>query len=130
MLQSTTPRAGLAAPSDTRGDNGADPVHGREWKTGDDDLQFACTFALPATRVCAASDPSCDCAGTKNPPVCGATSGEQLRGKAYPTIRELRVAKELGDRGVAGSICAADAALGYAATMSVLADRLAPRLKK
>jgi hypothetical protein len=129
MLQSTGPRTGLAGPSDTRGDNGTDPVSGREWNTGNDDLQFACTFALPATRTCAATDPSCDCAGPKNPPLCGATLGDQIRGKAYPTIRELRVAKELGDRGIAGSICPTDAALGYVSTMTTLADRLAPRIK-
>jgi hypothetical protein len=29
----------------------------------------------------------------------------QVRGKAYPTIRELRLARTLGDSGVVGSIC-------------------------
>jgi len=130
MVQSTTARTGLPAPSAVAGDNGTDPVHGREWSTGDDDLQFACTFALPVVRTCTASDPSCDCAGSKNPPLCGATTGQQIRGKAYPTIRELRVAQGLGDRGIVGSICPTDAVQGYASTMSTLADRLAPRLKK
>ena len=132
MVQSTVPRAGLVPPSQTPGDNGSDPVNGREWLTNDDDLQFACTFALAAPRTCASSDPSCDCAQmpSRNPPLCGTTSGQQTRGKAYPTVRELRVAKALGDRGVVGSVCAADAAQGYTTTMQILADRLAPRLAK
>ncbi len=132
MIQSTSPRAGLAPPSGTPGDNGSDPVNGREWNTGNDDLQFACTFALATPRTCAATDPSCDCAqqSSRNPPLCGATSGQQTRGKAYPTVRELRVAKALGDRGVVGSVCAADAAQGYTTTMGLLADRMAPRLAK
>jgi len=94
-------------------------------------LQFACTFALATPRTCTSSDPSCDCAQpSRNPPLCGATSGQQTRGKAYPTVRELRVAKALGDRGVVGSVCAADATQGYTTTMQILADRLAPRLAK
>lgn len=130
MIPSLGARSGLPAPTNTRGDNGTDPVHGREWDTGGNDLQFACTFTLPATRVCTAADTSCDCADSKNPPLCGATLGEQIKGKAYPTTRELRVAKELGDRGVVGSICPTNAALGFDATLNALADRLAPRLKK
>jgi hypothetical protein len=130
MIQSTRPRAGLPPASAERGENGSDPVHGREWDTADDDLQFACTFPLIPARTCTQSDPSCDCAGSKNPPLCAASLGEQVAGKAYPTIRELRVAKALGERGVAGSICPASAAAGYAPTMTVLADRIAPHLVK
>ncbi len=129
MIQSTTPRAGLIPPSQTVGDNGSDPVNGREWDTNNNDLQFACTFALAAPRTCASSDPSCDCGRSgSNPPLC-APGGQQTRGKAYPTVRELRVAKALGDRGVVGSVCAGDAAQGYTATMAILADRIGPRLQ-
>jgi len=127
MRQSTVPRGTLAGPSDTRGDNGTDPVHGREWNTNKDDLQFACTFQLSTLRNCTAQDPSCDCAlAERNPPLCSATLGEQTRGKAYPTHRPLRVARALGERGIVGSICAAS---GYADTMSLIATRLAPKLK-
>lgn len=51
MIASVSPRPGVAPPSDTRGDNGnpSDPM-GRDWKTGDDDLQYACTFDLPVPR--------------------------------------------------------------------------------
>ncbi len=128
MVQSTAPRAGLQAPSAVRGDNGSDPVHGREWETSGDDLQYACTFALPAPKTCAAQDASCDCAlADRNPPLCGATLGEQLRAKAYPSIRPFRVAQALGQRAVIGSICAGG---GYDATMKALATRLAPRLAR
>lgn len=130
MVQSTVPRPGLPAPSNTKGDNGTDPVHGREWSTGDDDLQYACTFALPTARTCTAQDPSCDCAGTKNPPLCGATTGQQLKAKSYPTPRELSVARALGDRGVVGSICPASAANAYDATMDAIAARVGPKLVK
>ena len=132
MVPSIEPRAGLAPPSQTVGDNGSDPVNGREWNTNKDDLQFACTFALATPRTCTSQDSSCDCAQqpTRNPPLCGSTNGQQTRGKAYPTTRELRVVKALGDRGVVGSVCAADASQGYATTMEILADRLAPRLAR
>jgi hypothetical protein len=129
MIQSPFPRPGLASPSPTRGDNGPDPIHGREWDTENNDLQYACTFTLLAPRTCIATDASCDCAGTAIPPLCGAAPGEQRKAKAYPTIRELRVVKELGDRGIAGSICPTDATQGYVSTMNALADRLAPRIK-
>jgi hypothetical protein len=129
MIQSTSPRAGLPPPSSTRGDNGSDPIHGREWTTSDNDLQYACTFTLPTARTCTAADTSCDCVGAVVPPLCGAAPGQQVKAKAYPTVRELRVAKELGDRGIAGSICPTNAAQGYVSTMNTLADRLAPRIK-
>lgn len=130
MIASTTPRPGLSAPSSTRGDNGVDPMSGREWDTGGEDLQYACTFALPAPRTCASNAPSCDCGGARNPPLCGATLGAQVRGKAYPTTRELRVAKGLGERAVVGSICAPDATVAYRPIMNALVDRLAPKIQR
>jgi hypothetical protein len=126
MVQSVAPRAGLQGPTTTRGDNGVDPIHGREWNTLQDDLQFACTFALTQTRTCTAQDPSCDCAlSERNPPLCGATLGTQLRGKAYPTMRPLRVARGLGDRGVIGSICSETS---YEETMTLIAQKISPKL--
>jgi len=105
MIQSVAPRPGLPAASDSRGDNGSDPIHGREWKTGDDDLQYACTFDLPTARTCTAQDPSCDCAGAKNPPLCGATAGQQTKAKAYPTTREFMVVRALREQGIIASLC-------------------------
>ncbi len=107
MIQSITPRAGLPAPSATSGDNGPDPVHGREWDTKGYDLQYACTFPLAVPTTCPKSgDASCaDCAGTSNPPLCGASPLQQVRAKAYPTVRQLQVARGLGDQGIAASLC-------------------------
>jgi hypothetical protein len=106
MIQSVAPRDGVPPSSDTRGDNGDpnDPV-GRDWKTDADDLQYACTFTLPTARKCLASEASCDCAGTKNPPLCGPASGDQVKAKAYPTTREFMVVRALGDQGVIASLC-------------------------
>ena len=130
MIQSASPRPGLPMPSSTRGDLGPDPINGREWDTAANDLQYACTFTLPSLRTCVAQDTSCDCASpSTNPPLCGATLGQQVRGKAYPTVRELRVVKALGDRGILGSICPGSVASGYTGSMTTLANRLAPHLK-
>lgn len=106
MIQSLSPRAGLTGADLPRGDNGSDPVHGREWNTMKDDLQYACTFELPAPRTCAPSDSSCDCSAVEtgtNPPLCGVQADQQVRGKAYPTPRQLRVAKGLAHRAVVAS---------------------------
>jgi hypothetical protein len=102
-------RASLPGPSATPGDNGTDPISGREWDTKKNDLQYACTFPLPAgsEKTCASTgDYTCgDCDGTQNPPLCGKNPLEQIRAKAYPTVRELEVARALGDQAVVGSIC-------------------------
>ena len=125
----------------------ADPFNGREWDTYKStvglDLQYACTFELPSGKEC--SDPAnaraCDCIGTQTdptgPPLCGAgASGnsKQIRGKAYPTIRELRVARALGDHGIVGSICAKESKnvqspeYGYRSVIRALVDRVGARL--
>jgi hypothetical protein len=106
MIESKNPRPGLPAPSTTRGDNGTDPIHGREWDTAGDDLQFACTFDLPQPRTCAQGDASCQCNDpSKNPPLCGAAANTQTKAKAYPTVREFMVVKALGDNGIISSLC-------------------------
>src|SRR5262249_18188210 len=106
----------------------------REWDTLGSDLQYACTFALPAEKDC--TDPrfmgACDCtAAGPNPPLCnGAT---QIRGKAYPSIRELSVARALGARAVVASICPSqaappDPAYAYRPALRALGDRMARSL--
>lgn len=131
MIESTTPRPGLPPPSATRGDVGPDPVHGREWDTRGEDLQYACTFALSEPRACSASDPSCDCAGAARPPLCGSTPGVQTRAKAYPSRRPLQLAKALGARAAVASACPATLAdrsspdYGYVPALRGLADRVA-----
>jgi len=139
MIQSVAPRTGVPGASQTRGDNGPpngagtdDPV-GRDWDTGRDadDLQYACTFALPTPRKCGVGDKSCDCASGKNPPLCGPTPGDQIRAKAYPTIREFQVVRALGDQGVIASLCPIsltvpkdDPTYGYNPAVTAIVDRL------
>ncbi len=132
MVQSITPRAGLAPPA-ARSDNGPDPIHGREWDTAGRDLQYACTFALPTPRSCVANDVSCDCSpdfapDAGAPPLC--QGNDQVRGKAYPTIRELRVAKDLGNRAVVASICTPESEGGYGPLLDSLATRMAGSIVK
>jgi hypothetical protein len=112
MIPSTVPRPGLPGP--TASDD-ADPVSGRDWSTGGTDLEFACIFDLfeskagaivPTRRTCAASDTSCDCDGKRGTPLCDPADAKvQIRGKAYPTRRELMVARELGDQAIVASLC-------------------------
>jgi hypothetical protein len=132
MIESKGARPGLPVPSSTRGDDGTDPVHGREWDTGGNDLQYACTFELPVVKTCTNAETSCDCADpAKNPPLCGATLGQQTRAKAYPTIREFMAVRALGDQGVIASLCPItlkgdkqDPRYGYNPAVKAIVDRL------
>lgn len=104
MVQSKTPRPGLPGPSSS---NDADPVHGREWETYGEDLQYACIFALDAPRTCDALTSECDCRQQEGrPPLCDAAAPTtQVAAKAYPGVRPLRLAQLLGENAVASSIC-------------------------
>jgi hypothetical protein len=141
MIEDFAPRPGLPPPSSA--DN-ADPDNGREWVTNAGqgvDRQFACTFALPgAGRDCtqAANQQICDCPtapGTPHdqvPPLCDASTTRQIRAKAYPTIREILLARKLGTQGILSSICpihvteqgANDPLYGYRPAVSAIVDRL------
>ena len=98
-----------------------DPINGREWATNKGDLQFACIFDLrPSTAESArtAREPqyqgACDCAtgalnaGTQ---LCdSATPTLQVYGKAYPSVREMIIAKAMststaGNQGIVSSLC-------------------------
>ena len=115
MIESIAPRAGIACGPGSP--SNCDPLHGREWDTLTSkvgiDLQYACTFTLPMPKDCTKlpEGATCDCSMAATPPLCEANPNDsgnltlQARGKAYPTIRELRVAKGVGDRGIVGSIC-------------------------
>jgi hypothetical protein len=142
MVQSSEPRQNLLKGGDPdlpRGQNGSDPIHGREWNTKKKDLQYACTFDLPMARACAGNSDSCDCsddpahAGTPagNPPLC-ATDGSatQIKAKAYPTIREFQVVHALGDQGIISSLCPiqlndkAAPTYGYRPAVATIIERL------
>jgi hypothetical protein len=101
------------------------------------DLQYACTFPLSRPKDCTKlpQGATCDCGASYAGPLCapnpdnGGSLTLQTRGKAYPTIRELRVAKAMGDHGVAASLCPRtndpnDPDFGYRPFVRALADRL------
>ena len=149
MVQSITPRPGIPGdPTSARGSNGPDPIVGRDWSTNKRDLQYACTFDLKEPRNCAQfldaartqknpEYPSCDCTDVASPltnePLCqAATTSVQTKAKAYPTIRELEVARALGPQGITASLCPLDPALtnkadptyGYNPAVATIVDRL------
>jgi hypothetical protein len=153
MIESYQPRAGLPGPT---GPN-SDPISGREWTTNvgthadlNVDREYACIFKLTTPRDCSktgtppvytvpANGFACDCSSTgltpdQLSPVCDpANPTSQLYAKAYPTIRELTLAKMLGEQGVIGSICPIDVTdnaagtdplFGYRPAISNLIDRM------
>jgi hypothetical protein len=77
------------------------------------DLQYACIFDLEPDRDCSADNSDCDCRPSElsaNKPLCqppgGGPAGTiQYWGKAYPSLRQLQVLKDVGENGVVVSIC-------------------------
>jgi len=105
MIESILPRPGLPPPGSALN---ADPISGHEWDPSkaappNSDLQYACTFPLPAPRVCTeAAD--CDCFSGDLPaasnPLCqngNAFTTSQRGAKGYPGLRELQVLQGLVD---------------------------------
>jgi hypothetical protein len=153
----------VAAPTSSEG---TDPISGREWITNSAapngehqgllvDREYACVFKLDKPRDCSdaatMADPTlidaCDCqppnpntglfTANEVPAVCnGATPTQQDYAKVYPTIRELLLAKLLGDvpganPGVVSSMCPihavektpGDPLYGYRPAIAALIDR-------
>ncbi|WP_394837915.1 hypothetical protein LVJ94_13470 [Pendulispora rubella] len=97
MRESITKREGLPAPDD------ALP---REWDTRGQDLQYACTYPLATPKDCSASPDGCECTQQSDSSICDPTRPSmQVRGKAYPSVNALAVAKALGPQGVVASAC-------------------------
>ncbi|AUX44761.1 hypothetical protein SOCE26_062290 [Sorangium cellulosum] len=143
MRESSAPRSGV---NPITGDaiappgSATNPINGSEYtipfgSTGD--LQYACIFPLLTSRSCDATSTSCDCRDPSNDnPLCApnpADGGDrtlQVRGKAYPGLRELQLIQSLGDQGVAASICpaqlsdTAQADYGYQPVVKALIERL------
>jgi hypothetical protein len=139
MIESIKPRAGL--PCQGSAPPTCDPFNGKEWDTTSSkvgiDLQYACTFTLPKPKDCTKlpEGATCDCGMNYSGPLCDPNSNDggnltlQTRGKAYPTIRELRVAKQMGDNGVVASICPRsldtnNPDYGYRPAVRAIVDRL------
>ncbi|MBI2393370.1 MAG: hypothetical protein HYV09_27550 [Deltaproteobacteria bacterium] len=98
MIESIAPRPGVPKYA---GDPSIDPINGGDRDIFDGgDLQYACI----APRSSTAPSGSYDCEGSsaKSNPLCSST-GVQVRFKAYPGLRHLRVAREVN--GFVGSIC-------------------------
>jgi hypothetical protein len=151
MVESWDPRTvqGVMANASSCGpgaSDACDPINGREWDTKKGDLQFACVFPLPTPKDCSRVDEAgaCDCAtGALNAgtPLCqkdasGQYTQTQIRGKAYPSIREMVIAHALGTQGVVSSICPihmleqapSDPVFGYRPAVDTLFARIAPSL--
>ncbi len=99
MVESIGPRPGVAK---FAGDRSIDSVNGGDRDVTDgDDLQYACI--APRSTTAQGNDCYGTGAETKNP-LCG-TGGTQPYFKAYPGLRHLRIARDLGANGYVGSIC-------------------------
>jgi hypothetical protein len=125
-----------------------DKISGHEWTIDKrDDLQYSCIFPLvkvdmngnisPDTRDCSVSGlAACDCEDPDNDnPLCQINPGtmkptDQVKAKAYPGLRELRVLKDIGSQGIVGSVCPAqltkpgDTDFGYRPAIGAIIDRL------
>ncbi|MGK4003658.1 hypothetical protein WMF31_13590 [Sorangium sp. So ce1036] len=151
MIESMAPRSGtnpitgdpIVQPDET----GWNAINGREYTVSPaGDLQYACTFDIEP-RSCDDASSSCDCraaAGESiDSPVCMPENGNdpaeplprtstQYKAKAYPSIRQLQLLRELGEQGVTGSICPAiptqqGVYAGYVPVMRGVLDRLSQR---
>jgi hypothetical protein len=154
MRESTAERSGKnpltndsIVPS-TSQDPSGNSINGHEHDTLGADLQYACTFDLPEPVVCneaaLSAGRGCDCYADEvpanrsvcNPPGGGAPTITQYKGKAYPALRELRVARELGRRTVLGSVCSRNTSdeergdYGYRPVFSAVGQRIANTLEK
>lgn len=137
MVQSTAPRGDRRSSGEDVIGNDELNVTFRDYDTGKSDLQYACTFPLARPLP---ADESIDCNGTanapRNAPLCApgapTTEREQIRAKAYPTIREARLVRELRSQGILGSLCPketksddeASATYGYNPVVNEIVDRL------
>jgi hypothetical protein len=156
MIESYQPRAGLPL-------NAAGPPVGDEagdWYTDGEtpvrvnlpvDREYACVFKLATPRNCdptnannsEADISSCDCstlglAADHVPAVCDTQNPlQQDYAKAYPTIRELLLARLLDGQGIASSICPIDVQdnaagndplYGYRPAVAAIVDRMAASL--
>ncbi len=100
MIESIKPRDGIPR---FAGDRTIDPINGGDRDIADgDDLQYACIEERSAPGA------NYDCEGTepeKKNPLCAAGNTQPFF-KAYPGLRHLRIAKDLGISGYLASICA------------------------
>jgi hypothetical protein len=111
------------------------------------DIQYACVFPIPTPLDCSVIQDAnkCPCTSQSNTsikdnPLCAPNPGDngnftlQVKAKAYPGIKELAIAKGMGDQGIAASICAkqlddpSKSDYGYRPSVQALLDRLSQTL--
>jgi hypothetical protein len=114
-------------------------INGGEWSISNrDDLQYACAFPLGMPRDC--SDPAnvaCDCKDPANDnPLCAEDPNKpgsrtlQVKAKAYPSVRELEVLRNIGAQAITASVCPANvtspgaADFAYRPVVSAILERL------
>jgi hypothetical protein len=130
--------------------NNCDPINGREWNTGNGDLELACRFDIRPQYGGTGKDCSsnkytgaCDCAQGNpilNNVLCDANVPTlQVFGKAYPSVREMEIAHAManvnaasGGQGIVSSLCpihvteqsAGDPVYGYRPAVNAIVNRL------
>ena len=129
MIESIQPRMGLPGPTSPAG---TDPINGHEYTIANNDLQYACIFALPAPRDCSMMGINgCDCNAMNDNPLCDDTvKTQQVRAKGYPGLRELAMLKAANSQGIVASICPVQLTntmqsdYGYRPAIGSIIDRL------
>ena len=157
MIESMAPRTGKSpltpfalAPA-TSPNPQENPINGHEKNDVDhSDLQHACIFHLPKPILCEPDMYGCDCAPDRSgdpsyviaensalcqPPGGGLATTTQYSGKAYPSTRELTLARQLGERAAPASLCAWQTTntdspdYGYGPAFDSLLKRIAKTIK-
>jgi len=157
MIESMTPRTGQSpvtrftlSPA-TSTNPQENPINGHEKNDVEHaDLQHACIFQLPNPILCTPEMYGCDCAPDKSgdqsyvtaensalcqPPGGGLPTTTQYFAKAYPSLRELSLARQMGERAAPASLCAwqttnADSQdYAYGPALDALLKRIAKTIK-
>jgi hypothetical protein len=146
MQESTVPRTGVDPITNqailpvTSATNDAVNGHERTIPTPAGDIEYACIFPLPAADYidCSMPGAECDCPeqATTNNPLCSPNPNDsghltlQTSAKAYPGVKNLAIAKGMGNQGVVASICAAQvtdptsADYGYRPAVKAILDAI------
>jgi hypothetical protein len=140
MVESVEPRVGTnPITGDAMAPPGVlvNPINGSEYSIPNrDDLQYSCVFPIEPRDCSVPGIYDCDCDEPQNDnPLCEEDPNtrartRQVRGKAYPGLRQLDVVRGLGERGIPGSICPVqmvdteEPTYGYRVTMDEIARQL------
>jgi hypothetical protein len=148
MVESTAPRSGVdpitaIAISPVTSPNGTNSINGHEYTIASPpgDIEYACVYPLLSPIDCSVPGAVCDCtAQTTDDPLCDPNPNDnmnrtlQTRGKAYPGLKHLAIAKGMKAQGIVASICPAQLTsptaldYGYNAAAKAIVDALATAL--